>query len=103
MKAKGCGEMKVLHLTLNKKWFDLIASGEKREEYRAIKDYWSKRLAQLGVDYDAVQFRNGYRTGSPRVTVRLEGIFVGIGRPEWGAPNERVYILRLGEILNAQH
>lgn len=36
--------MKILHLTLKKKWFDLIASGEKKEEYREIKDYWARRF-----------------------------------------------------------
>jgi hypothetical protein len=36
--------MKVLHLTLKKKWFDMIASGEKKEEYREIKLYWMTRL-----------------------------------------------------------
>lgn len=36
--------MKTLHLTLRKKWFDLIASGEKTEEYREIKPYWVSRF-----------------------------------------------------------
>lgn len=36
--------MNVLHLTLKKKWFDMIASGNKTEEYRELKDYWSQRL-----------------------------------------------------------
>lgn len=36
--------MKVLHLTLKKQWFDMIASGEKLEEYREIKPYWVSRL-----------------------------------------------------------
>lgn len=35
---------RVLHLTLKKKWFDMIDSGEKRDEYREIKDYWCRRL-----------------------------------------------------------
>jgi hypothetical protein len=34
----------ILYLTLKKKWFDLISSGEKHEEYREIKIYWLKRL-----------------------------------------------------------
>lgn len=34
----------VLYLTLKKKWFDMILSGEKKEEYREIKKYWFKRL-----------------------------------------------------------
>lgn len=36
--------MKILHLTVKKKWFDMIASGEKTEEYREIKSYWVNRL-----------------------------------------------------------
>jgi len=36
--------MKTLKLTLKKKWFDMILSGEKTEEYREIKPYWLWRL-----------------------------------------------------------
>lgn len=36
--------MKTLKLTIKKKWFDKIKSGEKKEEYREIKSYWIKRL-----------------------------------------------------------
>ena len=36
--------IRVLYLNVHKKWFDLIASGEKNEEYREIKEYWLKRL-----------------------------------------------------------
>lgn len=36
--------MKILHLTLTKKWFDMILSGEKKEEYREITKYWKVRL-----------------------------------------------------------
>lgn len=35
---------KILTLTVSKQWFDMIASGEKAEEYREIKDYWIVRL-----------------------------------------------------------
>lgn len=37
-------EKKILHLTLKKEWFARIASGEKVEEYRELKDYWGARL-----------------------------------------------------------
>ena len=30
----------VLKLVVKKKWFDMIVSGEKTEEYREIKPYW---------------------------------------------------------------
>lgn len=38
---------KVLTLTVSKQWFDMIVSGEKTEEYREIKGYWTKRLLLL--------------------------------------------------------
>ena len=36
--------MKILDLHLKAKWYDMIESGEKTEEYREIKPYWLKRL-----------------------------------------------------------
>lgn len=36
--------MEILHLTLKKKWFDMIAAKVKKEEYREIKDYWIRRF-----------------------------------------------------------
>ncbi len=36
--------MNILHLTLKRQWFDMILSGEKKEEYREIKPYWINRL-----------------------------------------------------------
>ena len=100
--ATGCyGEnMKILHLTLKKQWFDMIASGEKKEEYREIKPYWNKRL--LNKSYDAIQFRNGYSKDAPKMLVELNGIMSSLGLVQWGAPEGvPVYILSLGKILKA--
>lgn len=36
--------MKTLDLVLKRKWFEMIASGEKTEEYREIKPYWFTRI-----------------------------------------------------------
>lgn len=36
-----------LHLTLKKQWFDMILSGEKKEEYREIKPYWLRRFLDM--------------------------------------------------------
>lgn len=36
--------MKKLNITLKKKWFDMIASGIKKEEYREMKPSWMKRF-----------------------------------------------------------
>lgn len=43
-----------LHLGLKKKWYELIESGVKKEEYREIKPYWIKRLW-----YNPIFDRNG--------------------------------------------
>jgi hypothetical protein len=105
--------MKILHLTLKKKWFDLIASGEKKEEYREIKDYWVKRLLDL-VDednpqhlssyelkhFDIVSANNGYAKNCPNIKWRHKGIRIGEGKPEWGAvPGKQYFILEIGELL----
>ena len=47
-------EKKVLHLSVSKQWFDLISSGEKKEEYREIKDYWTIRLFDVSPFYTGV-------------------------------------------------
>lgn len=44
--------MKTLHLNLKRKWFDMIKSCEKKEEYREIKDYWIRRLVWFNGDMD---------------------------------------------------
>ena len=89
--------VRILHLTLKKQWFDMIKSGEKREEYREIKPYWNKRLNK---SYDVVRFRNGYSKDSPVLAVELKEVMTSLGIIEWGAPEgERVYILKLGEII----
>ena len=43
--------MKILHLVLIGKWYDMIASGEKTEEYRALTPYWCNRLIEKYGDY----------------------------------------------------
>ena len=34
----------MLTLPIKKKWFDMIVSGEKKEEYREIKPYYDSRF-----------------------------------------------------------
>ncbi len=64
--------MNVLHLTLKKKWFNLIASGKKGVEYRKFKPYWEKRL--VGKNFQEVHFRNGYSKNAPFMRVQCNGI-----------------------------
>lgn len=98
--------MKILRLTLKKKWFDMIVSGEKKEEYREIKPYWEKRLFHPLYpeilqfrEYDAVEFRNGYRKNADKILISCKEITAGIGNPEWGAPDTPVFIIKLDEKL----
>lgn len=60
----------MLHLTLKKKWFDMILSGLKKEEYREMKPYWNKRL--LGKTYDFICFRNGYSKHAPKIIIEFK-------------------------------
>ena len=83
--------MKILHLPLMAKWHEMIKSGEKLEEYRENKPYWRKRL--LSNKYDAVKFRYGYTTRT--MTFRIKQIRFGIGKKEWGAGNNEVFIIEL--------
>ena len=92
---------KVLKLVVSKQWFDMIASGEKTEEYREIKPYWIQRLTigyfevamtvTLGdIRYVKASYRpfahvlfiNGYRKASPRIEKEIESI--SIGKPKKG-------------------
>jgi hypothetical protein len=95
--------MKTLHLILTKKWFNMIKSGEKPEEYRIINKYWRRRIGEYCFPskqkgYDTVTFHEGYTNIT--MTFELKIITVGPGRTDWGAPkNDDVYILHLGERL----
>jgi len=85
--------MYILDLVLTYKWYDMILSGEKREEYRDL-DKWRKRI--VGKPYTHVRFRRGY-TSTCQI-LRLDGVTSGIGRAEWGAPlDKKVLIIKLGE------
>lgn len=114
--------MKTLHLPLKAQWYEMIDNGVKAEEYREIKPYWEKRF----LDYEAlksdeewiifrkivlgkwtdpcehypkgythVKFSYGYTKRT--MTFEIESITIGKGKPEWGAPTENVFIIKLGK------
>lgn len=37
-------KLNTLHKTIKRQWFDMIVSGEKKQEYLEIKDFWINRL-----------------------------------------------------------
>lgn len=115
-KAVADWDKKVLTLTIDKQWFDMVVSGEKKEEYRVIKEYWVKRIIdvrklhrgtayilrclkgndpmlkndiilQLGIPYTHVLFINGYRKDSPRIEKEIESIT--IDKPKKGLCPEK--------------
>ena len=82
--------MKILDLPLKKEWYNAIEKGDKNEEYREIKPDWEKRLIAKG--YTHVRFRYGYTKRC--MTFPIELIARGVGKPEWGAPTEYVFIIK---------
>ena len=111
---------KSIILPIKEPWYSMILSGEKKEEYREIKDYYRTRFANLlttplGDPMKKEQldewlisplrfslnvvFRNGYRSDSPSFTAKCR-LKIGTGRPKWGAePDMRYYILEIIEII----
>ena len=83
--------MKILHLTLHRKWFDEILNGTKKIEYRDIKPYWTKRLFDNGKPkkFDEILFRNGYSKNSPKMRAEFLGIRIENGK----------YNILLGKVL----
>ena len=102
----------MLTLPIKKKWFDMIKSGEKKEEYREIKPYYASRffksyiVSGVGLEYilennpvvnQFVILRNGYSSSSPKIRCYVR-IQKGYGREEWGAePDKLYYVLKIFE------
>ncbi len=79
--------MKVLRLTLKRKWFDMIASGEKKEEYRQPTKWILSRLH--GKKYDRIEFKNGYGPNVPTMEVEYLSWGYSFGKREWGGGGEQ--------------
>lgn len=95
--------MNILHLNLKKKWYEMIESGIKKEEYREIKPYWIKRLcasySESSIEYkeyDSVKFIYGYTKRS--MMFNIQEILVDTGNPEWGAEEGiKYFVIKLKE------
>lgn len=116
---------RILHLTLKKWPFDMIASGIKLEEYREIKPYWIKRFLhpkynQYGSvellkalchketykdEWDIIRFRNGYHRECPIMDVEFIGIHYGMAKEEWiGYYTQNwFFCIELGKILSIKN
>ena len=76
----------MLILPIKRKWFDMILSGEKKEEYRDIKPYYDTRLMDtFGMIWVGDEL--------------IRSLSAGYGREEWGAePGKKYYILTIENI-----
>lgn len=100
----------MLVLPIKKKWFDMILSGEKKEEYREVKPYYMSRFSNLfsmypyskipyGYDQQKIMFRNGYNGNSPSFIAECN-LDIKEGKKEWGAvPNVEYYVLKINKIV----
>lgn len=91
----------MLTLPIKKKWFDMILSGEKKEEYREIKPYWTKRFEKYDITSPfQVLFRNGYGNNKPTIRCKVKLMQYCPNKLEWGAePGKLYYVLK---ILNVE-
>ena len=112
-----------LILPIKKKWFDMILSGEKPEEYRERKPYWEKRFKKyFGWGYGSLPggedewgwrfhpglkksiiFRNGYGEHTPQFTAECS-ISERTGNPKWGAEEGvTYYVLTIHQIYDVRN
>jgi len=98
----------MLTLPIKKKWFDMIESGEKKEEYRAASLYYIVRFGfdyclalQFQTSYQTLRLRNGYSKNSPILECAVK-IDYGFGKPEWGAPKDECFIIEIREKFRIQ-
>lgn len=87
----------VLTIPVKGIYFDQIASGEKREEYRLVTQYWIKRIRNRA--YSAVVLTRGYPKGGgiegvTRLTRQWRGAMLRtITHPHFGDAPELVFAI----------
>ena len=90
----------MLTLPIKKVWFDMIATGEKLEEYRDISDYYNSRFKNG--ETKEILLRNGYSRFSSTIKVSVK-ISQGFGKEIWGAThNKKYWILTILKIVKEE-
>jgi len=99
--------MATLKLTLSKKPFDVMKTGEKNVEYRKMSQWMKSRLYTQNKErtYAFVQFTNGYGKDKPSFTTEYKGFFVSTVDVTFSnglrvVSDEPLYCIQLGEIVN---
>lgn len=108
-----------LTLPIKKKWFDMILSGEKKEEYREIKPYWTTRFnRRFGQFWNfegdnpvvvwsqqprIITFKNGYQKNARQFEAECT-IREDYGKEMWGAETGvKYYVLTIRNILKKEN
>ena len=77
----------------------MIKEGNKREEYREIKPYWTKRLINTDgsfKNFTHIKFRCGYT--NQFIIYRIEDMTIDKGKVEWGGiENKEVYVIKFAD------
>ena len=87
--------MLILHI--KRKWFQMISSGVKQEEYRKYSQYYIARLKGMGAG-GVVRFVNGYSGLSGWFDIPCLGMTVTSKsiHPEWGEQKGLHFVISLG-------
>ena len=103
-------KQRILHLTLNRKWFDLISKGKKVFEYREYKPHWISRLLKDGTkNFNEVHFTNGYGKNRPFMRCEFLGVSIMEGincNPDNNEPidnNKKYFVIALGDVLEIKN
>lgn len=111
-----------IFLVLKEPWFSMIKSGEKKEEYRELTDYWLTRFGSATKHIDCKKGTSEilyfypyslfkqihFVLGMPKKGTQPEKhlffknpkIRIDYGRPEWGAePGKKYFVIT----WNCQH
>lgn len=114
-----------LHLNVHKEWFDMIASGEKKIEYRKDNEYWRKRLwagympmlkdnpvmngeIKIGKEWIPAPnvtliISNGYGTHRRSMVIKCKGINRAKPNPKWTDchdPEEYLFNIHLDDVIH---
>lgn len=91
----------VRHLVLKGKWFDMIKSGKKREEYRELTPYWLFMIPYWSI-FDTIVFHKGY--SNETIQYKITDLNIDYGNPDLGAPLDReVFVIKFCDIKQLNH
>lgn len=88
----------MLTLPIKKRWFDMIVSGEKLEEYRDDTPYYAGRFGVSELLHKPLNvcFRKGYRADSPKIYCTVIPCRRFGAKPEWGGdPDKLCWVLQI--------